>query len=99
MKLLDGDVNRTPVVAGHPYNHFLALPRLGYVTTPPPGYSTLPLKNTQHSFREIKQLVEDKPRKLVFVWAANGFYSAYSEYQIQRPSDRDRIVYDDGLHH
>lgn len=97
IRRLDAQRISVPVVAGHPYNHFLSLPRLGYVSEPPAGYSTLPLKNTQRTFRDISQIFKDVPRELIFVWAANGFCNAYAEFKVGPPNDGDQILYDDGL--
>jgi len=86
-----------PVFAGHPFNYFLTLPRLGYVKHPVRGYSTVGYANAPHWFRSVEQVLETQPDDAIFVWVANGFNLGLSKFRVPLPEPGDEVLYDDGL--
>lgn len=97
MRQLEKLAEGRPIVAGHPYNFFMAYPALGYVSRPLAGYSTIPFPKSQSALRSVQDLIDDAPSELILIWAANTFGLGFSEYQIREPSGVDRILYDDQL--
>lgn len=79
-----------PILAGKLATQFLCAPQMGYVPTPPIGYTVL----DHYSLGQLRPAVEmlaDRPDTLIVVGSATG------ECQLPPPEPGDEILYDDGL--
>jgi len=85
-----------PVFAGHPYNYFLTLPRLGYAEQPVRGYSSVGYANADDCLVDVDQLLKEQPKEGIFLWAANGFSMALSKFRIPLPFPGDTTLFHDG---
>ena len=70
-ELLAGLETDEPVLCGNPFVHFLALPRLGYVSEPQDGYAA----NTfaPAPFQPAEAILHDCPRSVIVVRSVNRF--------------------------
>lgn len=82
----------SPVVAGHPLAAYLALPRLGYVERPVPGYCINDYSRPE--FRRASALFDDPPREMIFVYVNNLWYRL-GECTIPPPPADAEIIYHD----
>lgn len=92
MRAIEQQSQGLPIITGHPFAYYLALPRLGYVAKPLHGYSINWF--TRPEFPNVTQLLTDRPREALFVWVDNLYY-AIGDATIRRPKPGDAIVYDD----
>ncbi|MGD9647071.1 MAG: tetratricopeptide repeat protein [Pirellulales bacterium] len=92
MHYLAAQAGDTPILAGYPFNYYLAFPRMGYVAAPRSGYAAMPLLGTR--FRSVYDLYRDQPRQLVIISVDNPSHRIGSVYT-PPPAPGDRIVYDD----
>lgn len=101
MKALDASWNGEPVLAGAPFNHFLAMPELGYVSRPIDGYTVNGITQSVggmkslNDLRNIQKLIDDAPARAILVYSENPFYQHYAVWSVPKPGDRDEILYDD----
>jgi hypothetical protein len=96
MEVIDREGSGLPVFAGSPFNHFLAMPELGYVSKPIAGYTTSGITPYVGSMLPIDQVLENPPAEAIFVYSENPFYQYVSRWELPPPGEDDEILYDDG---
>lgn len=79
-----------PILAGKLATQFLCSPYLGYVRTPPVGYTVLD-HFSLGKLRPALELLADRPATLIVVGCATG------ECLLPPPEPGDEILYDDGM--
>ncbi len=80
------------IMAGNPFVHFLALPRLGYVTEPLHGYSMSTYET--ETFPTVERLPQGDVTNPVFVYVFNRF-TQNSRGAVPPPSDNDIVLWQD----
>ena len=80
------------IMAGNPFVHFLALPRLGYVSEPLNGYSMSTYETD--TFPTVEHLPQGDVTNPVFVHVFNRF-TQNSRGAIPPPSDNDLVLWQD----
>ncbi|MBX9791139.1 MAG: tetratricopeptide repeat protein [Pirellulales bacterium] len=79
-----------PILAGHPFPYFLALPRMGYVQRPLHGYSVNAFENER--FPNWAKALVDRPESLVVIWVKNYYYH-HALARVPPPEPGDEIIY------
>ena len=95
MAQLEADWRGEPIIAGHPFTYFMALPSLGYVSAPLRGYSANGFSETFGSFQDPAELLADQPARAIFIWCPNAFCQTLSQFELPHLEAADRIVYGD----
>jgi hypothetical protein len=79
-----------PILAGHPFPYFLALPRMGYVRRPMRGYSINAFENER--FPNWAKVFVDRPESIVVIWEKNYYYH-YGMARIPPPEPGDEVIF------
>jgi hypothetical protein len=90
MKEIEDKCADEPILAGIPFQYYLALPRLGYVSRPLHGYSVNAFENER--FPNWATALVDRPESLIVLWAKNYYYS-FAMAQVPPPEPGDEVVF------
>ncbi len=84
------------LVVGHPFTHFLAFPRLGYVKEPFRGYSINDFTELSRTLRVITDArIEPFPSQATIVSVGNMWYHLAGRLSLPQPHTDQAIVYND----
>jgi len=93
LRALEEQVDDSPVIAGTPFVHFLAFPRLGYVTQPLRGWAANPFTDLVDTFPPATpEILAALPERPIFISASNTFYRLSNRFEIPAPSAQDMLI-------
>lgn len=82
------------VLAPHHLTHWLAVPALGAVPDPVPGYAAS--EYTRADFPPVAMMMHDRPRDVVFISVDSLPGSVFSHVDVPPPETGDEVLFDDG---
>jgi tetratricopeptide (TPR) repeat protein len=97
MRAVEAAAGDDPIVAGGPFAHFLALPRLGYVTESLRGYAVNGFSDRISQFRDVTPgLLVEAPHQALFVIVGSTFYHHSNRLEMPAFEAGDELIFDDG---
>jgi len=96
MRAIEAEAGSAPIVAGGPFAHFLALPRLGYVSRQLRGYAVNGFSDLISQFRDVTPgLLEERPQDALFVVVGSTFYHHSNRFEMPQYEAGDELLFDD----
>lgn len=93
---LEEIAGETPVFVGAPFTHFLAFPRLGYVSRPLAGYTVNAFTDFVDHFAPANpNAPRDVPAEAIFLSVGNTHYNLAADFEIPPPAEDDEIIHTD----